>query len=54
MNLFERVVEDNELEEEFQVVCPDCGSEDIQTFFDPDTSMNGESQYCCKDCGREF
>lgn len=51
MNLFERIVEDDE---EIQVVCPECGSEDIQTFFDPDTSTKGESEFCCKDCGKEF
>lgn len=34
--------------------CPYCGSEDIEEYYDPDTSTNGESQYRCRDCDNEF
>jgi transposase-like protein len=34
--------------------CPECGSTDVQEFFDPDTSNNGESQYICRDCDHEW
>lgn len=34
--------------------CPECGSENIKEFFDPDSSHCGESQNECEDCGNIF
>jgi len=41
-------------DEDESPVCPECGSKDIHTFFDSDTSANGESENHCRDCDHEW
>lgn len=33
-----------------KIFCPECGSFDVETYFDCDDSVSGESRHRCRDC----
>ena len=40
----------NDCENDNEIICSECGSCDIETYFDCDDSVNGESRHRCRDC----
>ena len=40
----------NDCENDNETICSECGSCNIETYFDCDDSVNGESRHRCRDC----
>jgi hypothetical protein len=46
----EPLLPDNNIDEEPEIECPECGSVNIEVYFDPELSIMGESSCRCRDC----